>query len=106
MLLNGFVLAVVAGQTGRHKIFRDNLHPRLPFPRIYRQASRKPLARGLARKRATPKPNQIQGDHAMLNKIILAAAMLLSLVTAPAFSDDEVVDCYYEYNAYHPACTK
>jgi|MudIll2142460700_1097286.scaffolds.fasta_scaffold39880_2 hypothetical protein len=42
----------------------------------------------------------------MLNKIILAAAMLLSLVAAPAFSDDETVDCFYEANANHPACTK
>ena len=42
----------------------------------------------------------------MLNKIILAAAMLLSLVAAPAFSDDETVDCFYETNANHPDCSK
>lgn len=42
----------------------------------------------------------------MLNKIILTAAMLLSIVTAPAFSDDQIVDCFYEANAGHPDCKK
>jgi len=42
----------------------------------------------------------------MLNKITFAAAMLLSLVAAPAFSDDEVVDCFFEANANLPDCTK
>ena len=42
----------------------------------------------------------------MLNKIILTAALLLSLVNAPAFSEDQIVDCFYEVNASHPACTK
>lgn len=40
----------------------------------------------------------------MLNKIILATALLMGFVTAPAFSDDDSVDCFYEANAGHPLC--
>lgn len=44
----------------------------------------------------------------MLNKTILAAAMLFGLVVSPAFSADqdenEIVDCFYKANETHPAC--
>lgn len=46
----------------------------------------------------------------MLDKTILAAAMF-GLVVSPAFSADqdeqdenEIVDCFYKANEYHPAC--
>lgn len=42
----------------------------------------------------------------MLKKILPATAVLLSLITAPAFGDDENVDCFYEAHASHPACSK
>jgi hypothetical protein len=42
----------------------------------------------------------------MLHRITLATAVLLSITTTPGFSDDEIVDCFYEANAGNPACSR
>lgn len=41
-----------------------------------------------------------------MKKILAILAVLATLATGAVSADDDSVDCFYEANAYHPACQK